>query len=281
MFDNIKCERELPLNEELKSLNLEWSKVEFQTKDLDNCLSYYRITPEGDLVEDVKEYEYTYYTKEELKEKGHKPWNLIKETKVVNEYVKHIDFHGKILFYDIIDLNEEETLWVDFNAYFVYGKLDKIELANTEKHIRNNHSIEDIFEKERKRKKSIKYKLQKYSGWFLFWKIMYKLAFNTSKMIGKVQNFSIKNMHIVALFFVLSTSAIHARETGVNFFGNVNYAKHIDGDLSSSNTVEYKYRVYNHHKFIVSLSNAVTMDYDVFNKSIKEATVFNTLLIEF
>ena len=93
MFDNLKCKYELPLNDKLKSLNLEWSTLTFQTKDLDNCLCDYRITEDGELFEDIKEYERTYYTPEEKKSGKLKPWDIVKECKLIKEYSEKKDFH--------------------------------------------------------------------------------------------------------------------------------------------------------------------------------------------
>ena len=67
MFSYIKCNKELPLNEELKNLSVKWNEIEFQTKDLDNCLETYIISDDGSLLEEEIEYEYTYYTEEEKK----------------------------------------------------------------------------------------------------------------------------------------------------------------------------------------------------------------------
>jgi hypothetical protein len=42
MFNYIKVEQDLPLNEELKALNIDFKKEEFQTKELeDNVMSNY------------------------------------------------------------------------------------------------------------------------------------------------------------------------------------------------------------------------------------------------
>ena len=133
MFSYIFCKTPLPLNEELKSLNVKWSEVEFQTKDLDNCLEKYLITEEGCLAEEITEYEYTYYTEEEKKYLKLRPWDVVKDQKITKQYTKDVGFHGKITFYEILKFSETEDIWVDFDAYFIYGKLDKINLVKTEK----------------------------------------------------------------------------------------------------------------------------------------------------
>ena len=58
MYDTIKIKTQLPLPEEVKELNIDWEKVEYQTKDLDNCLSEYIISENGKLIEVVVEREY-------------------------------------------------------------------------------------------------------------------------------------------------------------------------------------------------------------------------------
>jgi hypothetical protein len=44
MFNYVKVEQELPLNEELKALNKDWQKEEYQTKELsENLMDTYII----------------------------------------------------------------------------------------------------------------------------------------------------------------------------------------------------------------------------------------------
>jgi hypothetical protein len=58
MFDSIRIKKELPLPEELKPLNIDWTEQEFQTKDLENCLLNYWISENGELFDHVVEREY-------------------------------------------------------------------------------------------------------------------------------------------------------------------------------------------------------------------------------
>ena len=64
MFDSIYVKTKLPLNEDLKNLNVKWEELEFQTKDLENCLLRYDINDDK-IVEHVVEREYVHYTEEE------------------------------------------------------------------------------------------------------------------------------------------------------------------------------------------------------------------------
>ena len=194
MFSYIKCKKNLPLTEEVKNLSDKWGEVQFQTKDLDNCLESYIISEDGDLLEEVTEYEYSYYTEEEQKKQKHRPWSVIKDQKIVKQETKKVDFHGKITFYETFDLNDEESIWLDFNAYFVYGKLDKIELAKSEKYGNRKTKMDEFWKKHEAEQNSFKYKIKKHSGWFWFWKKLGAICYNISSFFASVNYFIIRNI---------------------------------------------------------------------------------------
>jgi len=195
MFDSIKCEKELPVNDELKTLDVKWKEVNFQTKDLDNCLSNYRITKDGELVEDVVEKEDVYYSEQERKKLKGKVWCFVKDEKIIKEYSKKLLYHGTIRFYEIFDLSEEEDIWVEFDAYFLYGNLDRIELAKTEKQESRKIRMDKYIQESKKRKSSIEYKLKKYSGCFWILNRLSKICYNMSSFFNKIQTFCIRNMN--------------------------------------------------------------------------------------
>ena len=193
MFDQLKCEKELPLNDELKTLNVKWNEVIFQTKDLDNCLSNYRITQDGELVEEVVEKEYTYYTKEELKKL--KGWHFIKDEKIVKEYSKKVEYHGTIRFYELLNLNEQEDIWAEFDAHFVYGKLDKIELAKTEKQESGKIKMNKWEEEHQKKINSFPYKLKKRSGYFWLLNRLSGICCKISNFFSRLNAFFVRKMN--------------------------------------------------------------------------------------
>ena len=193
MFDSIKCEKELPLNDELKTLDVKWKEVNFQTKDLDNCLSNYRITKDGELVEDVVEKEYTYYTEEERKKL--KGFYFVKDEKIIKEYSKKVEYHGTIRFYELFDLNEQEDIWAEFDAHFVYGKLDKIELAKTEKQECRKIKFSQWEEEYQKKINSFKYKLKKHSGYFWLLNRSSRICYKISNFFSRLNTFCIRNMN--------------------------------------------------------------------------------------
>jgi hypothetical protein len=45
--------------------------------------------------------------------------------------------------------------------------------------------------------------------------------------------------------------------------------------------MEHILKIYEDHRYIVSISNAINVDLDCFNNAIKETNVFTTLKIEF
>jgi len=194
MFSYIKCKKELPLTDELKSLSVKWNEAAFQTKDLDNCLENYIISEDGELLEEVIEYEYTYYTEEEKKQKDYKPWNIVKDEKIVKQETKKVDFHGKIIFYETFDLNDEESMWVDFTSYFIYGKLDKIELSKVERYENRKTKMDEFWKKHEAEQNSIKYKIKKYSGWLWFWKKVGIICYKISSFFASINHFIIRNI---------------------------------------------------------------------------------------
>ena len=193
MYDTIKCKKKLPLTAELKALDVKWDELNFQTKDLDNCLCDYTITKRGDLLEELVKYEYTYYTKEE-QEKQKYPWKVIKDQKIIEQETKKVDFHGKITFYETLDLNDQESMWVDFTAYFIYGKLDKIELSKVEKYENRKTKNDEFWKKHEAEQNSIKYKIKKYSGWFWFWKKIGAICYKISSFFASINYFIIGNI---------------------------------------------------------------------------------------
>ena len=67
----------------------------------------------------------------------------------------------------------------------------------------------------------------------------------------------------------------------VRFDGNTNYSQQNTKHLTTSNKVEHIFKIYEDHKILVSISNALNVDLDYFKNEIKETNVFTTLKIEF
>jgi hypothetical protein len=196
MFDSIKVKQDLPLPEDLKSLSVDWKDYTFQTKDLDNCLLEYFISEDGFLYEHVIERDYIPYTPEERKSQKIKSWDIWKEVIEKETYHKKIeDYHGKIQFYTYDDYDEENDYWVEFDAYFVYGKLDKIELSKFKKEASrsiSNQKWQEEYKKEQKHPWNVFKRYASYVGWKWFWRKTSSIFYNLSRACTSVQYFIIK-----------------------------------------------------------------------------------------
>lgn len=197
MFDTIFCKTQLPLTEELKNLNLIWEDVDFQTKDLDNGLLTYTISQDNTLIENVVEYDYVPYTEEEKRSNTYKAWSVWKSVNIKNRYDKIINHHGTINFYTSLEYSDKEDIWVEFIAFFVYGKLDKIELFDCHKNKSTtlcNKEIEEKFSTEQKKFKNILKKYLRYFGWGWFWRKISYLCRRISTLFSKLDYFIIRNI---------------------------------------------------------------------------------------
>lgn len=197
MFDNITVKQNIPLPEALQKLDKDWKKYQFQTKDLDNCLLDFWISEEGELFEHVVECDYIPYSEKERKSKKISPWDMWKEVIEKNTYDKKINHHGVLKFYTYEQLDESTDFWVEFNAYFIYGKLDKIELTDfsldKERKIQNKQ-WEEKYKKQQKHPWTRFKKLASYIGWSWFWKAVNKQLHNISKAINVIQTFIWKHL---------------------------------------------------------------------------------------
>ena len=143
------------------------------------------------MVEEIVEREYIYYTEEEKKQKRSK-WDLYKDVIEKNRYTKKVEFHGKITFYNIFDLSDTEDIWLDFDAYFNYGKLDKIELVKVEKHESRKIRMKQWEDEYKERTSSFSYKLKKRSGYFWCLNKISKICYNISRFFGNIHTFIIR-----------------------------------------------------------------------------------------
>jgi hypothetical protein len=83
------------------------------------------------------------------------------------------------------------------------------------------------------------------------------------------------------LVFALILISVNIGFCQIRFDGNTNYSQQHNKQLTSSNKVEHIFKIYEDHKYLISLSNALNVDLDCFNNEIKETNVFTTLKIEF
>jgi len=83
------------------------------------------------------------------------------------------------------------------------------------------------------------------------------------------------------LVFALLLICANISFAQVRFDGNTNYYQQNNKQLTSSNKIEHLFKIYEDHKILISVSNALDVDLDHFKNEIKETNVFTTLKIEF
>jgi len=199
MFDNISFKRELPLPDELKKLKDDWFSYQFQTKDLDNCLLDFWVSSDGELFEHVIEREYVPFTEKEKKEnkKSKKHWSIWKDVIEKDSYDKKVNHHGVIKFYTYDDFDEDTNYSVEFNAYFIYGKLDRIELVEF-KLDKERKAFNKKWEEEYKIRAKHPWNIFKHHasrlGWRWFWKKIAAIFIESGKNLEKVGYFIFRHL---------------------------------------------------------------------------------------
>jgi len=189
MFDSITVKQNLPIPEEIKDFK-DWKNYKFQTKDLENCLLEYWISEEGELFEHVIEREYVPYSEQERKKlKGWDIWKDVIEKGSKDEKVNH---HGTLTFYTYDEIDDDTSFWIEFKAYFIYGKIDKIEFVDfkldKDRKI-NNKKWEEEHKKRAKHPWNVFKHYASYLGWRWFWRKVSNLLYKFSKFISNIQFF--------------------------------------------------------------------------------------------
>lgn len=197
MFDTIKIQKRLTIPKELKNLKLNWKDFEFQTKDLENCLLNYYIDKNGELWEEIVERKYIYYTEEEKKKLKPKPWNLFKDVIETKKEPLKINHHGIINFYTYEEFDEETDFWLEYEAYFVYGKLDKIKLKNFYTEKTRKESLKEWQEKIKKEENKPWNIFKKHAnkiGWNWFWRKTSNHMYTISDLFSRARLFILQHI---------------------------------------------------------------------------------------
>lgn len=196
MYDEIVVKQQLPLPDEIKHLDINWNEYVFQTKDLDNCLSEY-IIEDNQLYEKHIERKYVEYTEEEKKQRKKQKqfYPVWKDVIEVSSEIKPIeDFHGTLVFYAFEKFSETEDFWLDFKAYFVYGKLDKIDLLEFKRQKSNSssESIKDLIAQHQKCPWTKFKKYASYFGWRWCWRQIASSLHAVSSLCESARTFVIR-----------------------------------------------------------------------------------------
>jgi hypothetical protein len=151
MFDTIKCNHPLPLPLSFVDMGVDIYDSEFQTKDLENALSHYILTEDGDLLYENVQGEWESDDNAFLK-------GYFKE---ISRTIENTYFHGKIEFYYYKDIEIDDTYTtvdITYLATFTRGKLDYIKIID--------FSIEDTTQYHKDIESSIKKAAEYRNRWY-------------------------------------------------------------------------------------------------------------------
>jgi len=145
MFDSIKVKVPLPLNDELRKLQINWLEEEFQTKDLDSLLDQYEISSDGKLMHLLEKREWVQdppalfggYMKTISQEWTAEPFHGVIRfyTTFCDQPSKHWDHSSnsqQITWSEIME-TEGFDWWIEFIATFDQGTLRNITLGEVSK----------------------------------------------------------------------------------------------------------------------------------------------------
>lgn len=207
MFDNIFCERKLPLTKEIKKAfpDKDWTEVDFQTKDLDNTLTSYYIKKNGYLytvkVEGERVRTMTEEEEKKIKKQGKFcwPYKFIEHSRTpVKEEIT-----ATVNFYDYSDDEQGNTWDIEFDAVFVKGKLTSLELVkgeiahtaeeNKSREIKWQEHWEAVEKHPWNKTKKILNKIT-FNRWTRFWSKVSKLLYKLQQKISALQIWIIKTL---------------------------------------------------------------------------------------
>jgi hypothetical protein len=180
MFDYVKIKVDLDFPDEIKLLKK--SDFEWQTKSLDNCLNYYIIDSDKTLKEEVIEGNW----KEIPENERTSPWRVA-DFEETNRYEKTIDYHGVLKFYCFEQLDDDYDFWLDYDAFFVYGKLDKVVLTEFKKQKSTRQYLNNYIKSKEEKNNIIK----KIIGWKLFWRFLERSIYKICNVLSKIRYFII------------------------------------------------------------------------------------------
>jgi hypothetical protein len=199
LFDTLFVEKAIPLTKPSKEAfkGRDFTKVAFQTKDLEEAMHIYYIKKNGDLLFEKIEGEYQQLTEEEIKEnKKNKRWfsPTYRFLETSRSLVKQ-KITQTINFYTGLEDNNGNEWWLEFVAIFNNGKLSslksyRIELTRTAEEIKKADDefkarVEANFNRPWNKTKRILNSIS-YGYWSSTWKLVAKTTRKAGQGLDKV-----------------------------------------------------------------------------------------------
>lgn len=152
MFDSVKVEYKLERPKELDGFDIDIQDLEYQTKDLENCLLHYTIRENGELW--LKDEKFKWVDDDNAFLKGY--------MEVVSSEEKPVNYHGILNFYSYEELGEKDGRYysyaVDYEAKFSDNKLVDLKTLEVK--------VEDITEYKQKTDEFIKKEKERVGKWY-------------------------------------------------------------------------------------------------------------------
>lgn len=191
MFDEIKCDYPLPVTLEMVDWDIDIQNMPFQTKDLENLLDEYIISPQGELLHVQHKRKWVDDDNSFLK-----GYFEITDTQIVPA-----NYHGVIYFYCYEDLPQKDgkyyTFDAEYEAKFSDNKLVSLELFDYKIEDTTKYHL-DIKKREVERKKESnkwynKYIMHTKPVKFVRRKI-YRFFYGLHQLTGKLHTFAIRHL---------------------------------------------------------------------------------------
>jgi hypothetical protein len=180
MFDYISVTDKLPTNAEIDASGINLYNEPFQTKDFDNIMAHYYIQRGKLFVQKYRETEW-------IDDVDSFVGGYIDRKGPYHEEIK--DYHGKINFYHIIDKDGYDH-WVEYDAYFTHGNVEKIELVKYKKdsNLEQKKKLEELF-KEMKLSRAKWYNKYIFDTevWYKIRKVLSRMLYSLSKFIDSIR----------------------------------------------------------------------------------------------
>lgn len=157
MYDNIKCEIPLPIPEDAEELkDVVWANIDFQTKSLMNCLSYYVIGFNKELHE-----------QRHLQGDPLSFWDADDED--IPTALVPCHYHGIVEFYTYLQ-KDKNDYHITFKATFTQGKVVDLVLLDFEQEDNKGRLVKEaVYRKELEHIRDIRTR-----WWYTVYRIFYR-----------------------------------------------------------------------------------------------------------
>lgn len=175
MYDSVEVLYKLPLPENPMGYT---GSDNFQTKDLENCLSIYQINENGELFKEERETEWV-----EGDPNSKTIFGKMGHAKTIKAWWEKVNYHGVLSIYDYRQTSGDYDYWIEYKLTYSSGRIDSVEISQFECHSNKKRKEQDEEFKIRMQKRNvfINSKMYRY-----FFKHTNRLVYFTFDKINKL-----------------------------------------------------------------------------------------------